>query len=173
MKHIFWILSLLIPLLMYSCGRISNKGRELYDGAKHMAKDQAKATIDKVVPQFDPYIADSKFNRRRFEDYLQLKPGDSARNIYAYGDFLGIDYHVMLAFECDPSFAQKIIRTNELVLSAETDRKNLSYGTSFDWWPKEQLDALPQFIKGEDYKYYKILWVDSSAQKAYYLEFSL
>lgn len=172
MKHIFRTLFLLLPLLG-SCERLSNKGHKLYDGAKHVVKDQAKTTIDKVFPQFDPYIADSKFNRQRFEDYLKLTPGDSVRSIYAYGDFIGIDYKVMLAFECDPYFAQKIIQTNELVLSPETDRKNLISGTSFDWWPEDQLDTLPQFKKGEDYKYWKILWVDSSAQKAYYLEFSL
>lgn len=173
MKHIFRILFSLLPLLMGSCERLSNKGHELYDGAKHVAKDQAKTIIDKAFPQFDPYIADSKFNRKRFEDYLKLKPGADARNIYAYADFLGIDYRVMLAFECDTSFAQKIIQTNELVLSPETDRKNLIFSTSFDWWPEDRLDTLPQFKKGEDYKYWKILWVDSNAQKAYYLEFSL
>lgn len=173
MKYILWTLCLLGPLLIGSCERLSDKGHELYDGTKHMAKNQAKTTIDKVFPQFDPYTADSKFNRLRFEDYLKLKPGDDVRNIYAYGDFLGIDYQVMLAFECDTSFAQKIIRTNGLVLSLETDKKDLISGASFDWWPKDQLAALPQFKKGEDDKYWKILWVDSHAQKAYYLEFSL
>ncbi|RYE00467.1 MAG: hypothetical protein EOP54_00160 [Sphingobacteriales bacterium] len=79
----------------------------------------------------------------------------------------------MLAFECDLSCAQKIIRTNELVLSAETDRKNLISGTTFDWWPKDQLDTLSQFKKGEEDKYWKILWLDSDNQKAYYLEYSL
>ncbi len=86
MKQAFYILIILFVMAIVSCGRIKNKGQELADKTGEKVKDKSKELADKVVPHFDAYKADTKFNKERFWEFLQVGLTADIKNIYCFDD---------------------------------------------------------------------------------------
>ncbi len=83
-----------ILIFLSSCDKIKNKGKEIASNAENKIKDKSEKIIDKAFPHFDYDKADSKFNKQRFTEYLQIDLSADILNIYCFGDFLGADYKV-------------------------------------------------------------------------------
>ena len=73
MKQTIYILTVIIVLTIISCDRIKNKGQELADKTEEKVKDKSKDLVDKVVPHFDTYKPDTKFNKERFKEFLKVE----------------------------------------------------------------------------------------------------
>jgi hypothetical protein len=58
-------------LSLNSCDRIREKGQQLVGETEQKVKDKSKDIVDKVVPHFDAYKPDTKYNKQRFKDFLK------------------------------------------------------------------------------------------------------
>jgi hypothetical protein len=93
-KHILTFITLLSFL---SCNRIKNKGEAIVDKTKQTIsetkqkiRDKKDRLIDEVFPAYDSDTCDTKNNKKRFNDHLQIGLPNDVKHIYAYGDFLSI-----------------------------------------------------------------------------------
>ena len=71
MKQLFYISTMIFILSLNSCDRIREKGQQLVGETEQKVKDKSKDIVDKVVPHFDAYKPDTKYNKQRFKDFLK------------------------------------------------------------------------------------------------------
>ena len=172
MKFIYFILTILC-LTILSCDRIKKKGQEIADKTEQKVKSKSKDLVDKTIPQFDSDKADTKYNKKRFEEYLEVKLTPDIEEIYCFGDFLGIDYKVLFSFTCDSTTIKRIIDNKKLELANDNSDNGLLFMDGFNWWNKEIIETVRPFKKGKENEYWQYLWYDMDGKKAYYEEFSL
>lgn len=143
---------------LYSCEQIKSKGIEF---------------IDTVFPQFDTYKEDTKYNKKRFEEYLEVEVSSDIKKIYCFCDFIGVDYKVLFSFTCDTITIKKIIDKKGMKLTTQDNDNGLYFSNKFDWWNEKRIKELKPFKYGKEYEFWQYLWYDNENKKAYYLEFSL
>ena len=173
MKQIIYISTIIFALTIVSCDRIKNKGQELADNTEKKVKDKSKDLVDKVVPHFDAYKPDTKFNKERFKDFLKVELTPDIKNIYCFDDAIGIDADYMFSFNCDPTTARKIIEKQNLKLDKETTDYAFGLQHDFDWWDKKKIEKLDLYSWQGDHQYFKYFWYDKTEQKAYYFDFDM
>jgi hypothetical protein len=178
MKRVSLILAILITL--FSCGRIKSKGNKIITATKETAaetrqkvSDKKDQLIDKVFPLYDSDKPDTKSNRKRFSEHLQVEPTDDVKNIYAYGDFLGADYKVLIAFSCEKATFYKIIAAKKMQLTTTKDDDGLLFLDEFKWWDKDKIELLEPYKVGKEAEYWEYLWYDPRTKQAFYEEYSL
>ena len=172
MRIVFSIF-ILICLTFSSCSRIRSKGNEITEKVILKAKNKSKDLVDKVFPVFNAYEADTRYNRKRFVEYLEVELTSDVKDVYCYGDFMGIDYKVLFTFVCDPSTIHRIIEKKQLELTKDNKDNGLFFLDEIKWWDKEKIYKLIPFKQGEENKYWQYLWYDEDDKRAYYLQFSL
>ena len=123
-------------------------------------------------PDYTTDIPDSKENKERYVQYLKVPRSVDVSDIYCYCDYFGADYKVLISFNCDPSTVQNIARTKQMQKATEKGG-GLIFGAEFKWWDKEKIESLVPYKEGKDLEYWKYIWYDSSAKRAYYLEYSM
>lgn len=131
------ILTLAFILTLFSCDRIKRKGDAIVDKTKQAASDtrqkmsnKANNLVDKVFPTYDSGKPDTENNKKRFKEHLQIDLPTDVKNIYAYGDFLGADYKVLIAFTCDQATVDKIIAVKNMQLTTSKDDDGLFFLTN-------------------------------------------
>lgn len=159
---------MLLGVCFNSCNKIERKSKQIVNKTKNYTSRQ----IDKIFPSYDSHKPDTENNKRRFKTHLRFKPTGDVKNLYAYGDFLGADYKVLMAFICDSSTVSRIIQEHEMQLVNELDG-GLIFGETFEWWNEEKIEKIKPYKFGVDAEYWKYLWYDSLNNQAYYQEFSL
>src|ERR1700709_759178 len=94
--------------IFFCCNRIKRQGHEAIDKAqekiieaKQRIRHKRDLLIDKVFPTYDNGVPDTENNKKRCKEHLQVDLSSDVKNIYAYGDFIGIDYKVLISFTCD------------------------------------------------------------------------
>ena len=174
------ILTLAFILTLFSCDRIKRKGDAVVDKTKQAASqtkqkisDKKNQLIDKVFPTYDNGKADTESNKKRFKEHLQVDLTSDVKNIYAYGDFLGADYKVLIAFTCDQSTVDKIIAAKKMQLTTSKDDDGLFFLDEFKWWDKDKIELLEPYKVGKEAEYWQYLWYDPKTRQAFYEEFSL
>jgi hypothetical protein len=172
LKRIVYIL-IFLAIVLFSCERIKNKGQEIATKTERKVKSKSKDLYDKISPQFDYDKADTKYNKKRFAEYLEIELTPDITNIYCYGDFLGADYKVLFSFSCDFSTVQKIIKQQGMALTSDSNDDGLWFLDKFKWWDKDKIKELRAYKVGKEYEYWHYLWYDKDNKKAYYEEFSL
>ena len=111
-------------------------------------------------------------NKRKFKKTLGVELTPDVKDIHYYGDFIGIDFSVYLAFTCDSSTIQRIIKEKGLKLTGDKDMGGLS-GYS-NWWDQEKINTIRPYKRGDGYKEVcQYLWYDKDNKKAYYQKFSM
>jgi len=174
-------LSLILALLLtvFSCDKIKRKGDVVVDKtkesvaeAKQKIGDKKDRLLDKVFPSYDSDKPDTKNNKKRFSEHLQIEPTSDIKNIYTYGDFLGIDYKVLIAFTCDQSTIDKIVAVKKMQRSTKDDT-GLFFLDEFKWWNKDSIQMPEPYKIGQDAEYWEYLWYDPKSRQAFYEEFSL
>ena len=158
MKQTNYILTIFIALTLTSCDRIRNKGQEL---------------IDKVVPHFDAYQPDTKFNKERFKDFFNIDLSPDIKNIYCFEDAIGIDADYMFSFNCDSITVRKIIKKHQLKFDKETTDYAFGLQHDFEWWDKKKIEQLDLYSWQGEHQYFKYFCYDKIEQKAYYFEFDM
>lgn len=156
-----------------SCDRIKNKGQELADKTEIKVKDKSKDLVDKVIPHFDAYKPDTKFNKEQFKDFLKVDLTPDIKNIYCFDDVIGIDADYMFSFNCDTTTARKIIEKHQLKFDKKTTDYAFGLQHDFDWWDKKKIEKLDLYSWQGDRQYFKYFWYDKTEQKAFYFDFDM
>jgi hypothetical protein len=174
------IVILAILLTIFSCERVKRKGHAVVDKTKQAASvtkqkisNKVDNLVDKVFPKYENGKADTEDNKKRFDEYLQVELTADIKNIYAYGDFFGADYKVLIAFNCDPTTVEKIIAVKKMQLTKSKDDNGLLFLDEFKWWDKSKIELLEPYKVGEQSAYWQYLWYDPKTKQAYYEEYSL
>ena len=126
-----------------------------------------------MFPTYDADKPDTEHNKKRFQEHLQVKPTADVNNIYGYGDFLGIDYKVLMAFSCDSITIQNIIHTKGMKPTESKDDDGLLFSKEFAWWNKDQIELLEPYKVGKKGEWWQYLWYNPQTKQAWYEEFSL
>lgn len=173
-------MTLAFILTLFSCDRIKSKGDAVVDKTKQAASetkqkisDKANNLGDKVFPTYDNGKADTENNKKRFKEHLQIDLTSDIRNIYAYGDFLGADYKVLIAFTCDQATIDKVIAVKKMQLTTSKDDDGLFFLDEFKWWDKDKIELLEPYKVGKEAEYWQYLWYDPKTRQAFYEEYSL
>lgn len=175
-----YVPAFLLLLTTLSCSKIKKKSDQAITATKETvarinekAHDKKNRLLDKVFPSYDSDKPDTKNNRKRFSEHLQVDPTSDVKNIYAYGDFLGADYKVLIAFTCNQSTIDKIVALKKMQPSTTKDGNGLFFLDEFNWWNKDDLERLTPYIVGKEGDWWEYLWYDPTTKQAYYEEFSL
>ena len=156
-------------MTVLSCGKIKRRGHELIGKSKAAVADQT----ERVFPTYNAYTADTDDNKNRFKEHLQVELTNDVKNLYTYGDFMAIDYSVLMSFSCDQSTIDKIIEKNGLQLSTEDSMRAISFPGKFGWWKQDVIDRLIPYSAGEEDEFWQFLWYDPVTKQAFYEEFSM
>ena len=174
------ILTIAFLLTLLSCDGVKKKGdsvvdktKETVSEAKQKISDKKNQLVDKVFPTYDNGKADTENNKKRFKEHFQVDLTNDVKNIYAYGDFLGADYKVLIAFTCDQTTIDKIIATKKMQLTTSKDDDGLLFLDEFKWWDKDKIELLEPYKIGKEAEYWQYLWYDTKTRQAFYEEFSL
>ena len=142
---------------------------------KEKLKEEVKNQIDNIAPKFDHKEADTKINKKRFEEFIKIKITPDIKNIYCYADIMGPDSDFTFSFNCNKSTSEKIIKKHSLIL----DSLNQSIGSTgiqhnLSWWNIKHIQSLKKYTFSTPNKQlFKYYWFDVNKEKAYYFEFDL
>ncbi|PSL28270.1 hypothetical protein [Chitinophaga ginsengisoli] len=156
-------------MTVLSCGKIRGKGHRVFGKSKEVVTDPT----ERVFPKYNADIADTKDNQNRFKEHLQIELTSDVKDLYTYGDFMAIDYSVLMSFSCDQSTIDKIIEKNGLQLSTEDSMHAISFPGKFGWWKQDIIDRLIPYSAGEEDEFWQFLWYDPVTKQAFYEEFSM
>lgn len=175
-----YTLAFITLLAFLSCNRVKHKGEAIVDKTKQTISetkqkisDKKDKVIDEYFPAYDSDTCDTKNNKKRFIDHLQIGLPNDVKHIYAYGDFLGADYKVLIAFSCDQVTIDNIIEAKNMEKSTKENDGGLQFMDEFTWWNKSKIEKLVPYKVGKEMEYWKYLWYDPKSKQAYYEEFSL
>ncbi|MGZ5243044.1 MAG: hypothetical protein ACXWEY_06660 [Bacteroidia bacterium] len=152
---------------LFSCNKIERKSKQLVNKTRNFTSRQ----IDKVFPSYDSYKVDTENNKRRFKEHIDVKLTPDVKNIYAYGDFMGADFSVAIAFNCDSNTVNRIIQSHKM--KPATENLGGIFPDNLSWWDIKDKQNLKFYKFEKPDEYYEYLWFDTSAKKAYYNEFSM
>ncbi|HEX2683362.1 MAG TPA: hypothetical protein VHL77_05500, partial [Ferruginibacter sp.] len=166
-------------LSVLSCGKLRQKRdsvlsetRKTVNDARRQIGEQKNKLADKILPGYDSGTPDTESNKKRFKEHLQVALTEDVSNIYAYGDFLGSDYKVLIAFTCDSSTINKIVSVKKMQKTANHDN-GLSFPDEIKWWNKDKIALLIPYKKGKEAENWEYLWYDAKTKQAFYEEFSM
>lgn len=167
------IFILFSTLTLLSCHKIKSKTKELANQTKTTVEEKSKDVSDKVIPHFDAYKPDTKYNKERFKDFLQVELTPDIKNIYCFDDAIGIDADYPFGFNCDSSTARRIIEKHQLTLDKKTTAYAFGLQNDFSWWDKKKIEKLDLYSREGENRYFKYFWYDAKEQKAYYFDFDM
>lgn len=157
-----------------SCNRIKNKSKELVKQTEQKARDKTKEASDKLLPIFDSETPDTKWNKKRFAEFLQVELTPDIRNIYCFDDAIGIDASYRFSFSCESSTLQRIIDRHQMIADSVKLSEGIIFTYTFDWWQKDRIEQLQSYSwKSADERVFKHLWYDNAEQRAYYIVYDL
>ena len=175
-----YISTIALLATLFSCDRLKRKGHEVVDKThekvsktKQKISNKKDQLVDKFLPTYDNGKPDTENNKKRFKEHLQIDLTDDVKNIYAYGDFSGADYKVLISFTCDKTTVDKIIAAKKMQLESSKDDDGLFFLDEFKWWNRDKIELLEPYKVGKEYEYWQYLWYDRKSKTAYYEEFSL
>lgn len=156
-------------MTVLSCGKIRRHGHGVISKSQAAVTDQT----ERVFPTYNAYTADTDDNKNRFKEHLQVELTSDVKDLYTYGDFMAIDYSVLISFTCDQSTIDKIIEKNGLQLSTGENIRAISFSGKFNWWKQDMIDQLIPYQAGEEDEFWQFLWYNPVTKQAFYEEFSM
>ncbi len=173
MKQTIYLAAIIFALTIVACKKMKSKSEQLVDKTEEKLTNKSEDFIDKIAPHFDAYNADTKFNKKRFKDFLKIDITPDIKNIYCFEDAIGIDASYMFAFNCDSATVSKILEQHELKLDKTTTDYAFGLQRDFKWWNKGRIAKLKLYSWKGEHEYFKYFWYDKSEQKAYYFDFDM
>ena len=172
MRRIAILFSILCLMIVVSCNRMKAKGKQAAAVAQARIENEVRNKVDKVIPEFDAGTPDTKYNKTRFGEFLQVELTPDVKNIYCHDDRMGINSRFQFSFNCNAATASRIIARHKMT----TDSSGISYtgiSDEFAWWDKHEIGRLKMFVWKDRGRYFQCFWYDSIAHRAYYLDFDL
>lgn len=169
MGQIVRLLAIVVILTAVSCERAKSTGRELI----HQTKEKSADLADRVAPRFDAYEPDTKYNRKRFDDFIKVERTPDVKNIYCFDDAIGIDADYQFSFNCNEITAKRIIEKHQLKPDKSTTDYAFGLQNDFKWWDKKKIEKLELYSWYDGDQYYKYFWYDTAGQKAYFFDFDM
>ena len=127
----FYITVWLLLICIYSCDRVKRKSQQAVDKA-HAKITEKKADIgDKLITRYDAYTPDTRFNKKRFQEFFGFAPTADVKELYCHADEMGIDHDYQFSFTCDTSTVTKIISKLALVKADQPDTSAVVSGIAF------------------------------------------
>jgi len=122
---------------------------------------------------FDSDKPDTRNNHFHYEKLVGVEITPDVKNLYSFGDEIGIDASYYLAFECNITTAKRILTSNSLI--KDTKKGNpLSNGFKQKWWNESEIDTLTRYVFTNDARtYFRYFWYNKTNQHAYFLDFDL
>lgn len=173
MKQLFFLLIFTSPMIFNSCDRIKYGVKRLANKTDRLIKDQSNQLLDKIFPRFDANEPDTKYNKKRFTEFIKIDITSDVRNIYCFADVIGIDADYMFSFNCNTTTVRKIIDKHLLKLDKETTDYAFGIQDNFKWWDKEKIKKLELYSWNDGKQYFKYFWYDKTESKAYFFDFDL
>jgi len=169
MKQVVSLCLISLVLITGSCARAKLKGEELVN----QTKEKSAELVDKVVPHFDADEPDTKFNLKRFDDFINVERTPDIKNIYCFDDAIGIDADYQFSFNCNSATAERIIKKHQLELNKITTDYAFGFQNDFKWWDKNKIEKLDLYSWNDGEQYFKYFWFDITEQKAYFFDFDM
>ncbi len=160
-------------LLLTSCNRIKNNGRQLMAKTEEKIRDTRDKGVDKIIPTFNAYTPDTKFNKKRFREFLEVEPTADVKGIYCYDDAIGIDADYVFAFTCDDSTIQKIVKQLKLVKTVKDSAFGLGFGPNLPWWDTAIISTIDPYWKKGAHETFWYLWYDKNSKNAYFQTYDM
>ena len=170
MKIITHTFKIILVLTVVCCSRVKSKGQDIADNTEKGIKNKSKEIADKVFPVFDAYKADTKYNKERFADFIQIELTNDIKNIYCFDDAIGIDADYQFAFNCNTKTVERIIERHKLSVDTNTNYSFLEMGQDFIWWNNTKIKKL-KLYSWKNNTYNKYFCYDKIEHKAYWFEF--
>jgi hypothetical protein len=171
--NIAYFLGAVVLFLLISCGRIRHESCVMASRAKDKVRNNTTNAIDKVFPTFNAYTPDTKYNKKRFKEFLEIEPTADVKNIYCFDDAIGIDADYEFAFKCEDSTISKIIQKLNLTKTVKYENLGLNFGPSLPWWDTTKISQIIPYWKKGDHETYWYLWYDAPTQIAYFQTFDM
>lgn len=171
--RLFYIITLLFLVSMLSCDGVKQKSRQIVDKAKTELSEKKATLGDKVIPHYDSYNPDTRFNKKRFQEFFGFAPTADVKEIYCHGDEMGIDHDYQFSFICDTSTVAKIVNQLKLIKTDQPDNFSSGLWHGFPWWDSTSITTLKPYIKKGDHETFWYLWYDQTKSKVYYFEFDM
>jgi len=173
LRYIIYILTIAFGMTLFSCDRIKTKGHDFIDKTKNKLNEKKNAVVDNVIPTFDSFKPDTKFNTKRFEEFFGFAPTPDVKEIFCFDDQIGIDSKFLFSFKCDTSTKNKIVKHLNLIKADKPDNFSSGLWQSFPWWDSAKIVTLHPYWMKDDHEYYRYLWFDKSKQMVYYIDFDM
>jgi hypothetical protein len=168
-----YILTFLIALALHSCDRIKRKSKQVANNTKATLAEKKAEFGDKLIAHYDSYKPDTKFNKRRFQEFFSFAPPADVKDIYCHADEMGIDHDYQFSFYCNSATVNKIVQNLQLTKADSSDNFSNGLWHSFPWWDSTRIVTLTPYLKKGDHETYWYLWYDQNNEKAYYFEFDM
>ena len=160
MRLIIYISTIALLATFFSCNRLKKDGQEAIlktkekiGETKQKINDRKDKLVENLFPMFDKSNPDSESNKKRFKEYLKVELSKDIKNIYTFGDFIGIDYKVLISFNCDTATLNKIVSTKEMLVSTTKNDEGLLFLEEYPWWNKKVIAKIIPFKVGKEYEY--------------------
>ncbi len=173
LRYKIHISTVILTLTLLSCDRIKRKSNDIADKTKEKVIEKKDAVIDKVIPTFNSYTPDTKFNKKRFEEFFGFAPTEDVKEIYCFADEMGIDSKYLFSFKCDPSTKNKIVDRLHLTKGNQVDNFSRGLWQSFAWWDSVKIETLPPYYLKTENRDYQYLWFDEKKNAVYYISFDM
>jgi hypothetical protein len=165
------IILLAVSIFLLACNRIK-EGRDKLKDVPEKVKGKASELKDEILPTFDAHQPDTKANKKRFSDFLKVELTPDIKNIYCYGDAIGIDASYQFSFDCDTATVSRIISINQLSLDTLGRNDGSGISREFEWWNMQTISRL-QLYSWNKGSYFKNFWYDEAEGKAYFLDYDM
>ena len=173
MRPSFYISTIAFILLVAACDRIKRKGDQVVDKTKDEVIKNKNAAVDKIIPTFDSYTADTKYNKKRFTEFFGFAPTPDVTDIYCYNDQIGIDSKFQFSFKCDSTTKSRIVKDLNLTQAQKPDNFSRGVWRSFQWWDSAKIVTLNPYWRKDETELYKYLWFDTEKKTVYYIDFDM
>jgi hypothetical protein len=116
-----YILTFLIALALHSCDRIKQKSKQVANNTKATLAEKKAKFGDKLIAHYNSYKPDTKFNKRRFQEFFSFAPPADVKDIYCHADEMGIDHNYQFSFYCNSATVNKIVQNLQLTKADSSD----------------------------------------------------
>lgn len=168
-----FILKFILIATLFSCDGIKQKGRDTVDRSRQKIIAKKDAILDDLIPTFDSYSPDTKFNKKRFEEFFGFAPTSDVKEIYCFGDQMGIDSKFQFSFRCDTATKNRIVKNLALIRTNRPDNSSSGLWKEFSWWDTGKITSINPYRYEVEHKYYRYLWFDDTTYRLHYIEYDM